>query len=123
MSIEGKIKDAFTRRKNAIFDPETQPTLYKMSNFLRKAGYRMNDVLAHGSGVEIILTPIKEDYLHPDITHHIENHEFYVKVKSYGELEPSDLEEVIKGYENALEVIKYLKENLISSSDEIEESE
>lgn len=103
-----KIKEAFSRKTATKWDPETQPNLYALGEFLRKAGYRLVDVLEHNDVLELLIEPKEEGYLHPNITHNLDTDEFTVDVRKYGELGASDLEEIIKGYEASLGVIKYL---------------
>lgn len=119
MSLKAKIKEAMTdkntpeykaaKKSPVKWDADTQPNLYALSEFLRKAGYRLIDAIEHeGNKVELLIEPIEEGHLHPDIIHDIDNDIFCADIIKYGLLGKSDLEEVIKGYETALGVIKYL---------------
>lgn len=93
------------------WDPESQPNIYELANFLRKSGYRLIDVLIHKNNdtPELLIEPIKSDYLHPEISHDISEGYFYAKIVEHGMLVASDLEEIIKGYNNALGVLDYLQ--------------
>lgn len=126
MRIEKKIREAFKKEKKirevSKWDSETQPNIYELANFLRKSGYRLLDILANNENTvyEILLEPVKPGHLYPEISHEVEEGKFYVNVLKYGMLEASDLEEVIKGYNNALSVVRHL-ESLDLGELEIEE--
>lgn len=129
MSIENKIKEAFKkdeRLSEAVgkWDPDKQPNIYELNNFLRKSGYRLLDVLAVKDTTipEIILEPLKAGYLYPEIQHYTKEGKFYIKVIDHGMLESSDVEGMITGYENALAVVKHL-ESLDLHDMEVEEDE
>lgn len=132
MSLEDKIRSAF-RRNNVVsttnnstdntndkmlkesipskWDPDTQPNLYELGNFLRKSGYRLIDIVISKSSVpELLIEPIEEGPLHPNISHDISDGRFYIQVLEHGMLESSDLEYIMTGYQNALSVVKYLED-------------
>lgn len=111
--IKKSIRKAFrpkSLKEAAIkWDSETQPNLYELDNFLRKSGYRLVDTLIHkGNIIEPVIEAIKEGHLHPDISYNAEDEWFYVRVKEYGLLNSSDLEDIIKGYTTALGVLNHL---------------
>lgn len=123
-SIKDKIRfalkeDSMIKRK-IKWDPDTQPNIYQLDLFLRKSGYRLVDIINNGGHPEPIIEAIKESHLHPDITFIIADQTFYVDIKRYGQIIASDLEELIKGYQNALGVVKYL-DTLDLSKLEVEE--
>lgn len=97
------------RKNDSKWNPDTQPNIYELSNFLRKSGYRLVDILEHNNSPELIIEAIKPGYLFPEISHGIKDNEFYVKVDDHGLMVASDVEEIIKGYENAVGVLHYLE--------------
>lgn len=106
--IKFALKEDSVAKKNTRWSPDTQPNIYQVDLFLRKSGYRLVDVINEGGHPELIIEALKESHLHPDITHSVADQAFYVEVKKYGELGASDLEELIKGYQTALGVVKRL---------------
>lgn len=113
MSLEKKIKEAFKKDKKIReankWDPDTQPNLYELYNFLRKSGYRLVDVAdSYKKRPELIIEPVEPGHLHPEINHDISDGRFYINVSEHGYLDPSDVVEVIKGYEAAISVVAYL---------------
>lgn len=116
-------KTTSTSAKVGKWDPDTQPNIYELNNFLRKSGYRLVDIVSHeGASPELLIEAISKDYLHPDISHDIEDGLFYAKVTEHGLLVSSDLEEIIKGYTTAQGVLKHL-ENLDLDTLELDEEE
>lgn len=115
MSIESKIREALKKdkklREATKWDPESQPNIFELSNFLKKSGYRLVDVMISSEGLspEIILEPLKPGYLYPDISYDINDKHFYINVPEHGLLVSSDVEGIILGYENALAVVKHLE--------------
>ena len=113
MSLENKIREVFKKslREDASYDSTTQPNLYELNNFLRKSGYKLAEVIPHQDKKvpELIILPIKESYLYPEISHDIEEGEFYIKVVEHGLLVASDVEEIIKGYTTSLGVVQHLE--------------
>ena len=115
MDLRERIRKEFSKKSKlkeaSRWDPDTQPNIYELDNFLKKSGYRLIDVLlGKGSNLhEILLEPLKPGYLYPEITHDIKDGVFYINVTNYGLLEASDVEGIIQGYENALSVVKYLQ--------------
>lgn len=113
MNIKDKIREAFREdmdNKASQWNPDTQPNLFELDRFLRKSGYRLVDVLT-GAGVkELMIEPKNSSHLYPEITHDVSDNHFYINVKRYGELIVSDVEEVIKGYQNAVSVVKRLEQ-------------
>lgn len=115
MTLKDKIKEALMKDRRiseaSKYDPELQPNLYELSNFLSKSKYRLVDVVDHGETKipEVIIEPINPGYLYPEIHHDIDEREFYIKVVEHGMLVDSDVEGIIQGYTNALAVLEYLK--------------
>lgn len=113
MSLENKIREAIKKslREDASYDSTTQPNLYELNNFLRKSGYKLSEVISQKDKEvpELIILPIKESYLYPEISHDIEEGEFYIKVVEHGLLVASDVEEIIKGYTTAIGVVEHLE--------------
>jgi len=128
LGMKDKIKEAFNTKKtlNSKWDPQGQPNAYQLDIFLRKAGYKLVDMIPQSSGgstvPELIIEPIKEGYRHPDITHMIAEDTFYMKMKSYGEMPASDVETIIQVYQAVLAVLNHLNE-LDKSKLEYEKSE
>lgn len=112
--IKNKIKKALQEdniaRTSTRWNSDTQPNLYELDIFLRKSGYRLTDIVLHDDTPELLIEAIKVDHLHPEIIHQVDEDVFYIKTKDYGELIVSDLEELIKGYEIAINVVKHLEE-------------
>lgn len=108
--IRKSIRDKVGRKLRSItkWSPESQPNLYELANFLRKSGYRLVEVIDHGESPELIIESIRSGYLHPEISHDIEERRFYVRVEDHGFLAASDVQEIIKGYNTALGVIQHL---------------
>lgn len=98
------------KKPNSRWNPDTQPNIYELSNFLQKSGYRLVDILSHKEGPELIIEAVKPGYLYPEITQDIREKEFYVRVEEKGLMTASDVEEIIKGYDNAVSVLKYLED-------------
>lgn len=98
------------KKPNSKWDPDSQPNIYELSNFLQKSGYRLVDILSHKEGPELIIEAVKPGYLYPEIIQDIREKEFYVRVEEKGLMTASDLEEIIKGYDNAVSVLKYLED-------------
>lgn len=117
MDIRERIRKEFSKKSvlkeasRSKWDSDNQPNVYELDNFLRKSGYRLLDVLlSRDSDLhEILLEPIKPGYLYPEITHDIKDGIFYINVTNYGLLEASDVEGIIRGYENALAVVHHLQ--------------
>lgn len=120
--IKHALKEDKIAKRDTRWNSDTQPNIYQLDIFLRKSGYRLVDVLDNDGHPEPIIESIKESYLHPEITYSVSDNTFYVKVDKYGELEASDLEEIMKGYQTALGVLKHL-ENLDLSKLEYRGSE
>ena len=116
LKMKDMIKEAFSNKRDlsSKWDSQTQPNAYALDIFLRKAGYKLVDMIPQESGgqaiPELLIEPIKEDYKHPEITHMIEENVFYMKMKSYGELPASDVETIIQVYQNVLAVMNHLEE-------------
>ena len=113
MSLKDKIREAFTEKKTiSKWDQDTSPNIYNLDKFLRKSGYRLIEIVVLPKNdkalPEIILEPVTKD--HPDINHSVDEGIFYIEMKKYGELEASEVREIIKGYENALAIVDYLSE-------------
>lgn len=112
MGIKESIRKAFKNRLNEAnkWDANSQPNLYDLDKFLRKSGYslRSADYLKGYKFPELFIESSEPEYLHPEILHDLVENAFEVVVENKGILGASDLEEVIKGYENALGVINYL---------------
>lgn len=110
MDLDSKIKAAFKRdsRKNK-WDPDTQPNLFELSNFLYKSGYRLIDAQENKESVEVLLEPLNPGHLYPEISHDMKDNKFYIKIVEHGMLEASDVESIIIGYENAVAVVRYLE--------------
>lgn len=110
-----RIKEALSKSRSlkeaAQWSSETQPNIYELDSFLRKSGYKLIDVTKYKKDQvpELLIVPIKSGYLYPDIVHSAAEHLFEVKVISYGLLGISDLEGIIRGYQNAIEVVKHLE--------------
>ena len=98
------------KKPNSRWNPDTQPNIYELSNFLQKSGYRLVDILSHKEGPELIIEAVKPGYLYPEITQDIREKEFYVRVEEKGLMVASDVEEIIKGYDIAVSVLKYLED-------------
>lgn len=98
------------KKPNSRWNPDTQPNIYELSNFLQKSGYRLVDILVHEEGPELLIEAVKPGYLYPEITQDIREKEFYVRVEEKGLMTASDVEEIIKGYDNAVSVLKYLED-------------
>ena len=92
------------------WNPDTQPNIYELSNFLQKSGYRLVDILVHEDYPELLIEAVKPGYLYPEITQDIREKEFYVRVEEKGLMTASDVEEIIKGYDTAVSVLKYLED-------------
>lgn len=111
--IKSKIKFALKEdsiaKKNTRWDPDTQPNIYQLDIFLRKSGYRLFDVVINKGHPELMIETIKEGHLHPEINHNVADQAFYIEVKKYGELSASDVEEIVKGYQTAIGVVKHLE--------------
>lgn len=113
--IKKSIREAMNKRlreaSNDKWDATSQPNIYELSNFLRKSGYRLVDIVEHeGATIELIIEAIKPSYLYPEIVHDIAEQLFYAKVVEHGMLIASDLEEIMKGYNTALGVLNHLEE-------------
>ena len=114
MSLKDKVREAFQGEKKIIskWDSDTTPNIYNLDIFLRKSKYRLVEIIAQTKNgriyPELILEPIEEDHLHPEIHHSVDENEFYINVKKYGELVSSDVREIIKGYEIALSIVDHL---------------
>lgn len=119
MDLRSKIKKALTEdnevMKYSKWDMDSQRNLYNVDKFLRKSGYRLLDATKRDGVPELFIKAMKDSHLYPDITHHIEEGEFFINVIKYGELNASDVEEIIKGYEAALGVVHYLNDIDMSS--------
>ena len=98
------------RKPNSRWNPDTQPNIYELSNFLQKSGYRLVDILVHEDYPELLIEAVKPGYLYPEITQDIREKEFYVRVEEKGLMTASDVEEIIKGYETALGVLHHLED-------------
>lgn len=98
------------KKPNSRWNPDTQPNIYELSNFLQKSGYRLVDILVHEDYPELLIEAIKPGYLFPEISHDIKEKEFYAKVEDHGLMIASDIEEIIKGYETAIGVLHHLEE-------------
>lgn len=107
--IKFAIKEDAQAKKNSRWDSDSQPNIYQLDIFLRKSGYRLVDIVETEGLPELFIEAIKKDHLHPDINHFITDNVFYIEVKKYGELIASDVEEIIKGYQAAVEVVKHLE--------------
>lgn len=116
MTIHDQIKEAFKKRGTAPLQEEEETKKYneeEVSKFLKKSGYKLVDIIEHEGGIsEFIISPVESSHLYPEITQDIEEGVFLIDVKKYGNLEASDVEEVIKGYQTALGVVEYMN-NLI----------
>ena len=111
MTIEEKIKEAFKKDKllkeASKWDPETHPNIYELSNFLRKSGYKLVDIIPQNT--ELLIEPVEKTYMYPEILHDVPTKSFHIKVVEHGFLVSSDVESVISGYENALGVVRHLE--------------
>ena len=59
------------KKPNSRWNPDTQPNIYELSNFLQKSGYRLVDILVHEDYPELLIEAIKPGYLFPEISHDI----------------------------------------------------
>ena len=107
--IRTAIREDTKARKYIKWNPDSQPNLYQLDLFLRKSGYRLTDVVAQDNNPEVLIEPLNPSHLAPDILHQPGEGKFFIDVKKYGELEYSDVEELIKGYTTAVEVVKHLE--------------
>lgn len=121
MDIRDSIRKQFSKKSKlqeaTKWNPDNQPNIYELDNFLRKSGYRLIDIIEHkesslshssSHNYELIIEPITPGYLHPEISHDYEEGNFYAKITEHGLLVASDIEEIIKGYTTVLGVLKYL---------------
>ena len=106
--IKFALKEDMIAKRNTRWNPDNQPNLYQLDVFLRKSGYRLFDVVDNGGKPELMIETIKEGHLHPEINHNVADGAFYIEVKKYGELIASDVEEIIRGYQTAVGVVKHL---------------
>ena len=89
-----------------------EPNSYALDQFLRKSGYYLADIKyadtddLDSSDLVLSIRPKEESYMTPQIIH--KDGEFHIITKSYGELIVSDLEMIVRGYENAIGVVHYL---------------
>lgn len=113
MSLKENIRSRVNEKlsgRSSKWDPQRYPESSDLNEYLLKAGYLLKEIIVHSSGsVELVIKPRTAGYLHPEITHDITDNVFYVEVKEYGLLNSSDLEEIISGYNTALEVVRYLE--------------
>lgn len=109
-ALQKNIRRKIKEYRVSKWSPDAQPNIYELDKFLRKSGYRLTDLLPHEKGTpELVIEPIKLNYSHPNIEHDIEENEFFIEVKDHGLLILSDLEEIVKGYQNAMAVVTYLE--------------
>ena len=73
--------------------------------------------------VRLSIDPIRSDELHPDLIHDIANNKFYVEVKDQGYVDSKDLENIIKGFNNSIEILKYLDDLDLSTLEIPDEEE
>lgn len=116
-AVSKKLKDIKSK-----WDPDTQPNIYELSNFLRKSGYRLVDIIDHKNSPELIIEAIKPGHLYPEIVQDVKSGKFYTRIENHGLMIASGVEEIIKGYETALGVLHHL-EDLDLSRLEIETDE
>lgn len=112
MSMRDMIREAIGGKspKNR-FDYKTQPNLYELENFLNKSGYIYVDLDTEEGKPVLYIKPAKEDdYLHPKIYYIADDNEYVVDSGEFGYLNVSDLAEVMKGYNNAILVIKHISD-------------
>lgn len=114
LKMKDMIREAFNSSKNlnSKWDSQSQVNAYSLDIFLRKAGYKLVDIIPQdkeGKVVpELIIEPVKAGYRHPEITHMVDEGAFYMKMKSYGEMPASDVETIIEVYQNVLAVLNHL---------------
>lgn len=106
-----KLQESRRRNLKEVFsnwDAKDYPNSYELDIYLRKLGYTLNRVHKNdGKVVKLQIDSVKDNYTTPKI-YWVEDH-LEVQTASYGTLEVSDLEEVIKGYQKAIEVIKHIE--------------
>lgn len=108
--IKFALKEDMIAKRNTRWNPDNQPNLYQLDVFLRKSGYRLFDVFNNEGKPELMIETIKEGHLHPEINHDVADGVFYIEVKKYGELIASDVEEIMRGYQTAIGVVKHLEQ-------------
>ena len=90
------------------WDARVTPNNYALDLYLRKSGYKLINVSRYSKGIRLGIVPRKKGYHTPEIYHDYADNIYEIQTTSYGTLEVSDIEEVIKGYETAISVVKYL---------------
>ena len=78
MDIRDSIRKQFSKKPKlqeaTKWNPDNQPNIYELDNFLRKSGYRLIDIIEHkesslshslSHNYELIIEPITPGYLHP----------------------------------------------------------
>lgn len=107
--IKDKVGKRLRNPNKTRWNPETQPNIYELSNYLQKSGYRLVDIIIHEESPELIIEAIKPGYLFPEVVHDIKEGEFYSRVEEHGLMIASDIEEILKGYKIAVEVLHHLE--------------
>lgn len=111
-NIRKKVNAKLRKQTHLQYDYELYPKTYELHAFLKRSGYLLDNIVYHRDldKVELIIRPKVKGYLHPDISHDMSDNKFYVRVDSYGLLEVSELENILKGYTTAAGVLSELSQ-------------
>lgn len=104
---------------DSSWDPSSQENSYKVDIYLKKSGY---ELLGVSKDKELYIKPLVDKRKAPYIYHN-GGTEYEVVVEDYGALLPKELEVVLQGYQNALEIIKYLSSLDLDELESDEEDE